>query len=228
MKTDLYSNVMNRPPGIVRLDGNVHLPSYPDGSRPVHEGQRAAMPAVFLDRDGVIVEEVGYVTHSDQLRILPGVPEAVSRLQQQYLIIVITNQAAVGLGLISEAGLLEVHEEMAGRLYSQGAFLDGICYCPHRPGAPLPAYNLRCGCRKPQPGMLLAASARWEVDMSRSFMVGDRLVDVDAARAAGVRGILVGSGTVAPHPGALAARDLAEAATTILSTSNETSKKGAL
>ncbi len=227
MNASPSSNVVNRLPGMVRLDGNVHLPSYPDGGRPAYEDQRAVMPAVFLDRDGVIVEDVGYVTHPGQLRVLPGVPEAVSRLQQRYLIIVITNQAAVGLGLITEAGLLEVHEEMAGRLYSRGAFLDGICYCPHRPGAPLPTYDAHCGCRKPQPGMLLSARDRWNVDMPESFMVGDRVTDVDAARAVGVRGILVGGCAMDAHPGTLAARDLAEAADIILSTSNPTSEKGA-
>ena len=136
--------------GMVRLDGNIHLPSYPGGGRPARPVPGPSRPAVFLDRDGVIVEEVGNVTRPDQLRVLPGVPEAVARLQERYLVIVATNQAAVGMGLITEDGLLEVHREMAGRLYSRGAFLDGICYCPHRPGASLPAYDVQCGCRKPQ------------------------------------------------------------------------------
>ena len=211
---------------IVRLDGNIHIPSYPDGSQPVRPGPEAASPAVFLDRDGVIVEEVGNVTHPGQLRVLPGVPEAVARLQRRYLVIVVTNQAGVGMGLITEAGLLEVHREMAARLYSQGAFLDGICYCPHRPGGPLPAYDMQCGCRKPQPGMLTAAAARWGVDMSGSFMVGDRQVDMDAARAAGVRGIRVGGAPGARYRGALAAPDLAGAADIILSTASATPGKG--
>ncbi len=212
--------------GMVRLEGNIHLPSYPDGGRPVRPGPGPSRPAVFLDRDGVIVEEVGNVTHPDQLRVLPGVPEAVARLQERYLVIVATNQAAVGMGLITEDGLLEVHREMAGRLYSRGAFLDGICYCPHRPGAALPAYDVQCGCRKPQPGMLVTAGARWGVDMSRSFMVGDRQGDMDAARAAGVRGIRVGGGAARQHRGALSAPDLPAAAEIILSTTGAAPEKG--
>ncbi|MCE2404162.1 MAG: HAD family hydrolase [Dehalococcoidia bacterium] len=218
---------MKRLSGMVRLEGNIHIPSYPDDSRPARPGPGSASPAVFLDRDGVIVEEVGNVTHPGQLCVLPHVPEAVARLQERYLVIVATNQAAVGMGLITEAGLLEVHREMAGRLYSRGAFLDGICYCPHRPGAALAAYDVQCGCRKPQPGMLVTAAARWGVDMSRSFMVGDRQGDMDAARAAGVRGIRVGASPAKQHRGVLSAPDLAGAADIILSTTGGMPEKGA-
>jgi D-glycero-D-manno-heptose 1,7-bisphosphate phosphatase len=152
--------------------------------------------AAFLDRDGVLVSDSGVVTDAGQFVLLEGVPEALWRLKRAgYLLLVVTNQAVVARGLISEKGLLRLHDALQDLLVTQGApKLDAIYACPHHPNANLPEYRLECQCRKPRPGLLLQAAQENNVDLRQSFMIGDRLSDIAAGQRAGCRTILVQTG----------------------------------
>ncbi len=151
--------------------------------------------AVFLDRDGVIVREVDKLHRLDQLRILPGAAKAIREINRLgYLAIVITNQAVVARGWITEAGVDEIHAVMIKRLSRQDAKIDAVYYCPHHPNADLKKYRLVCRCRKPNPGMILTALKKFNIDRRRSFMVGDKTGDILAGRRAGLKTILVATG----------------------------------
>jgi histidinol-phosphate phosphatase family protein len=180
-------------------------------------------PAVFLDRDGTLIEHVHYLTRPDQVRLLPGSAAAVARLRAAgYACVVVTNQSAVGRGLMTEDDLRAVHAEMVRQLEAAGATLDGIYHCAVVPVLSDRSY-VEHPDRKPGPGMLLRAAADLHLDISASWMVGDMLSDLVAGRNAGCRGSLwVRSGLPSPDSGAalaeyLAAEDLAVAANLILS-----------
>ncbi len=156
---------------------------------------RDLRPAVFLDRDGVLVDELDFLTDPDALRLYPGVPEAVHELNSRgWVVVVVTNQSAVARGLLDERGLGEIHERLRQRLAQGGAHLDAIFYCPHHPEAGQGAYRCACDCRKPAPGLLTRAARLLGLDLSRSWIVGDSARDLEAGVAAGVRGILVATG----------------------------------
>jgi D-glycero-D-manno-heptose 1,7-bisphosphate phosphatase len=175
----------------------------------------AGRPAVFLDRDGTIIEDADYLTDPEQIRILPGVLSALKRLRDSgYLLIVVTNQSAIARGWLTEDGLKEVHSELDRRLHAGGAHVDAYYCCPHLPEGTVPRYAVACDCRKPKPGLLNRAAQEWDVDMGSSFMVGDSVRDAEAGRHAGCRSILVGS---APESAEWpSAPGLAEAADLIL------------
>jgi D-glycero-D-manno-heptose 1,7-bisphosphate phosphatase len=155
-------------------------------------GQRRA---VFLDRDGTVAEEVGYVNHASRIRLLPGSAEAVRRLRDAgFLAVIVTNQAGVARDYFEEFVVQQANRRLEELLQQEGAALDGIYYCPHHPREGAPPYRQDCQCRKPRPGMLRQASEDLGIDLSRSYMVGDGLVDVGAARAAGVVPVLVLTG----------------------------------
>lgn len=171
--------------------------------------------AVFLDRDGTLIEDVDYLTDAAQLHLLPGVPRALCRLKQAgFRLLVVTNQSAVARGMLSEEKLELIHAELNGRLAARGAALDAFYYCPHLPQGAVARYARACDCRKPAPGLILRAAAQWHVDTGASFAVGDSERDVAAGRSAGCRTILIGAGR-SPLAGAHAA-DLAAAADLIL------------
>lgn len=152
-------------------------------------------PAAFLDRDGTLIEEVDYLTRVEQLRVLPGVADALARLGRAgYQRVLVSNQSGVARGLLDEQRLGEIHAELLRRLREQGADLELVLYCPHLPGAPLAAYDRVCECRKPAPGLLLEAARRLPIDLARSIAFGDSLRDVEAAERAGSRGVLVRTG----------------------------------
>ncbi|HMD40737.1 MAG TPA: HAD family hydrolase [Candidatus Acidoferrum sp.] len=145
-------------------------------------------PAVFLDRDGTISEEVGYLNHVSRFRILPRVADSIRRLNEAGLpVIVVTNQSGVGRGYFPETLVHTVHELMTQQLEAAGARLGAIYYCPHTLGD-------GCDCRKPKTGMLEQAAREHALDLHRSFVVGDRHADIELARLAGARGILVRTG----------------------------------
>lgn len=151
--------------------------------------------AVFLDRDGTINEEVDFVRTPDQLVLIPGAAAAIRRLNHAGLLTcVISNQSGVGRGLYTEDDLSLIHARLAEELKKEEAMLDRIYYCPHHPTEGIPPYNIACACRKPSTGMLLAAQRDYDVDFSRSSVVGDRSVDVLAGRAVGARTVLVLTG----------------------------------
>jgi len=155
----------------------------------------ASFQAVFLDRDGVINEEDGIIRYVEQLRLLPGVGEAIARLNQASLpVIVITNQPVVARGWCSEAELGTIHDHLRDLLRPFGATLDAIYYCPHHENANDPAYRVVCDCRKPRPGLLKLAAKEFHLDLARCVLIGDRTVDLQAARAAGASAWLVRTG----------------------------------
>lgn len=143
--------------------------------------------ALFLDRDGVINRERGEHTwRPEDFEVLPGVAEALNAVRAKgLLVVVVTNQSGIGLGLYGHGDVERLHAYLQGRLARQGARLDAVYYCPHHPS------QGRCLCRKPGSLLLERALARFHIDPARSLMVGDRPRDVEAAGAAGVRGVLV-------------------------------------
>ena len=157
---------------------------------------------VFLDRDGVIVEDRGLLVQVDDFRLLPGVPEALRRLHETgFALVVVSNQAVVARGLLTETEVMELNSALEDLLLAEGAApLDGFYFCPHHPAAYLPAYRIECPCRKPRPGLLLRASQELGLDLGASFMVGDRPSDLQAGRRAGCRSIWVQSGRHADPP----------------------------
>jgi D-glycero-D-manno-heptose 1,7-bisphosphate phosphatase len=152
--------------------------------------------AAFLDRDGVLIADTDLITKPQDIRVLAGVPEALLRLHAAgYRLVVISNQAVVARGLLSEEEVAELQAEVGRRLLEAGApVLDGFFFCPHHPNATLMAYRVACDCRKPRPGLLLRASRELDIDLAGSFMIGDRLTDVIAGERAGCKTILVETG----------------------------------
>lgn len=145
--------------------------------------------AVFLDRDGTVNEEVGYLGHPDGLRLLPGVTAALAALQAAgWQLVIVSNQSGVGRGLFPLDAVAAVDARLRALLAAAGVRLTASYYCPHAPWE-------SCDCRKPAPGLLLRAAADLGIDLSRSYMVGDQPRDVAAGRAAGCRTILLGDGT---------------------------------
>jgi D-glycero-D-manno-heptose 1,7-bisphosphate phosphatase len=154
-----------------------------------------ARPAVFIDRDGTISEEVGYVNHVSRYRVFPFAAEAVRALNEAgWLAVLVTNQAGVARGYFREEMVGAVHGLLASELERGGARLDAVYYCPHHPTVGEPPYRLDCDCRKPRPGLIRRAAADLGVDLARSWMVGDRYSDTELARNAGVRAALVLTG----------------------------------
>ncbi|MDI6726916.1 MAG: D-glycero-beta-D-manno-heptose 1,7-bisphosphate 7-phosphatase [Smithellaceae bacterium] len=152
-------------------------------------------PAVFLDRDGTINEEVGYLDRLDKLKLLPNVPEAVRLINEMgFKAIVVTNQSGVARGLYEESLVDEVHRQIGDALKETGAVIDGFYYCPHHPEEGRLPYRKVCSCRKPEAGMLFQAAREFNVDLGKSYMIGDTARDMEAAAAAGVKGILVKTG----------------------------------
>jgi D-glycero-D-manno-heptose 1,7-bisphosphate phosphatase len=151
--------------------------------------------AIFLDRDGTVSEEVGYVNHISRLRLLPRTAEAIRKINEsQFLAVLVTNQAGVARGYFKEELVRRVHARLKEMLAEGRARLDGIYYCPHHPTAGEPPYRRDCNCRKPKPGMIEAAREDLAIDLSRSFMVGDKYSDIVFAHSVGIKGVLVKTG----------------------------------
>lgn len=151
--------------------------------------------AIFLDRDGTINEEVGYLDSLDKLVIFPSAFEAIRLINQSgRKVIVVTNQAGIARGLFGEDLVETIHAALREALRRKSAFIDAFYYCPHHPTEGLPPYRQSCDCRKPAPGLFLRASREWNLDLSASWMIGDRYNDMEAAHRAGARGILVKTG----------------------------------
>lgn len=155
--------------------------------------------AVFLDRDGTINQYVGFLRDIDDFALLPGVAEAIKEINTSgYLAIVVTNQPVIARGEVSLEELEAIHNKMETLLGQEGAYLDAVYFCPHHPhkgyAGERPEYKVDCACRKPKPGMLLQAAADFNIDLSQSWMIGDRENDVQAGKAAGCKTALIGSG----------------------------------
>ena len=151
--------------------------------------------AVFLDRDGVVIEEVNYLSEVEQVRLIPGAAEAIANLNLAGLpVVVVTNQAGVARGYFPEYRVGEIHSYLDELLAECGAWVDRYYYCPHHPEAAVAQYRMKCDCRKPMPGMLHRAATEMGIDLAGSILVGDKASDLAAAGAAGCRSILVRTG----------------------------------
>ncbi|MEO5326949.1 MAG: D-glycero-beta-D-manno-heptose 1,7-bisphosphate 7-phosphatase [Magnetococcus sp. THC-1_WYH] len=169
-------------------------------------------PALFLDRDGVINKEVNYLYKIEDFIFIPHLFDTCRLFQDAgYALIVVTNQSGIARGYYTEDDFHHLNRWMTARFLEAGIALTDVFYCPHHPNARLPQYRLQCSCRKPQPGMILEASERHQIDLSHSIMVGDKLSDIQAARQAGVGHlVLVHSGYDITDKDALEAHHVAE------------------
>ena len=176
-------------------------------------------PAVFLDRDGTVIDEVGHLGEPERVVILPGVPAALARLADAgYALVMITNQAGVARGYFTEVEVEAVNARTGELLQAEGVRLDRWYHCPHHPD-----FTGACDCRKPLPGMLLRAAEELDLDLSRSWMIGDHPSDAEAGQAAGARSIMVRTGhgmlpgaNHGPPPGVTVVDDLPAAVGLIL------------
>lgn len=151
--------------------------------------------AIFLDKDGTLVEDVPYNVDPDRIALAGGAAEGLRRFARMgYRLLVVSNQPGVALGRFRESALVPVHARLARLLAEEGVVLDGFYYCPHHPQGRVRPYGYTCDCRKPLPGMLLRAAAELGLDLASSWMVGDILDDVEAGRRAGCRTILLDNG----------------------------------
>lgn len=142
--------------------------------------------ACFLDRDGVLIEEVNYIKSPDQVKIIPGVFDALKKLREKgYLCIVISNQSGVARGYFKEGDVAKIQDRIDGFLTEKGLKIDGYYNCPHHPGGTVSEYKKDCDCRKPKPGLILKAAKEHSIDLSKSFMIGDKFSDIKAAENAG-------------------------------------------
>ncbi len=154
--------------------------------------------AFFLDRDGTINRHVGFLTNIHDFELLEGAAEAVRLINKHgYLAIVVTNQPVIARGDISLEELQEIHNKMETLLGREGAYVDDIFYCPHHPDRGFPGerlqYKIECGCRKPNPGLILEAAEKYNIDLSQSIMVGDGINDVEAGKRAGCKTAFIGT-----------------------------------
>lgn len=152
-------------------------------------------PAVFMDRDGTINEQMGYINHLSRFHILPGVPEAIKLLNDNdYLVIIVTNQSGVARGYYPFSLIEEIHTYMRESLKKEGAKIDAVFFCPHYPRGKVEEYARECDCRKPKTGMIRKARESFDIDMSRSYMIGDHFTDLEMARNCGLKSIMVKTG----------------------------------
>ena len=177
-------------------------------------------PAVFLDRDGTINEEMGYINDLSRLRLLPGVADALKRLKEHgFLLIVVTNQSGPARGYFPESLVYETNELLQKRLKKKGVSIDDFFICFHHP-------EDNCPCRKPKPGLIIQALEKYPIELKKSYLIGDKIIDIETAKNAGIKGILVLTGYgrgelkyVAPKKGItpdFVAKDLREAAEFII------------
>jgi D-glycero-D-manno-heptose 1,7-bisphosphate phosphatase len=152
-------------------------------------------PAVFLDRDGTINEQMGYINHICRFQLLPGAAQAIKKLNDAHIpVVVVSNQSGLARGYFPEELLVAVHEKMHKLLAEEGAMVDAIYYCPHHPEAKEDRFRKACDCRKPKPGLILQASKEMGLDPEQSFVVGDRWSDIKTAVNCGATSILVRTG----------------------------------
>ena len=152
-------------------------------------------PAVFLDRDGTINIESGYIRNLDDFKLMPGAAFAIKQLNAlDILAIVVTNQSGPARGFYEESWVHQLHARMNELLAAEDAHVDAIYYCPHLPEGVVPEYTLACGCRKPATGLIEQAMERYSVDLAKSYVVGDKATDVELAQNVGCRSVLLRSG----------------------------------
>jgi D-glycero-D-manno-heptose 1,7-bisphosphate phosphatase len=162
---------------------------------------KTLLPTVFLDRDGTVNIDRGYVYRPEDFEFIPGAEKAIARLNRRgFLVIVVSNQSGVARGYYTEENINDLQRYIDERLIEVGAHIDAYYYCPHYVQKNGLRSRFACDCRKPQIGLYHRAIKEWSVDKSRSWMVGDKLDDMQFARSANLRGILVGTGQIVTRP----------------------------
>jgi D-glycero-D-manno-heptose 1,7-bisphosphate phosphatase len=162
-------------------------------------------PAIFLDRDGTMIEDAGYLTRAEDIAFFPWTVDTVRALNRAgFIIVVVTNQSAIARGLLTEAGLAQIHDRLDEMLHAGGASVAAYYYCPHHPDGPVAAYATECDCRKPACGLVDRAVRDLDLDRARSVVVGDKWVDVGLARGVSAAAVMVRTGygaaeEAAPH-----------------------------
>lgn len=152
-------------------------------------------PAVFMDRDGTINEQMGYINHISRFVMLEGVADAIRLLNTHgFLSIVVSNQSGVARGYFPMELVHKTNRYMEERLAAEHALIDAIYFCPHYPKGTIARYSIDCNCRKPRPGLVEKACRRFDIDMKNSFVIGDRSTDMELAYRCGLKGILVKTG----------------------------------
>lgn len=165
------------------------------GSKPKSRIRKPQARAIFMDRDGTLNQDLGYISMPDLMILYPWAAEAVRLINESdFKAIVVTNQSGIARGLYSEGVLREIHWRMIHELAREGARIDAVYYCPHHPGAASARYGIACACRKPRDGMLQAAVREHNIDLSRSFVIGDKASDIVLAQSVGAGGSLVLTG----------------------------------
>jgi len=161
----------------------------------VNEKSAKRKRAVFLDRDGTVNVEKEYLHRTEEFEFIGGAPDAIRLLKNAgFLVIIVTNQSGIGRGFYDEAAVHRLHRYMDEELARCGAAVDAYYLCPHHPLHGIGEYRRKCGCRKPLPGMLLEAADDFSIDLSASYIIGDKMADVEAGIAAGCRPLLVRTG----------------------------------
>jgi len=151
--------------------------------------------AVFLDRDGVINEEVGYLDNLDKLKVIPCAYEAIKLINDSGMkAVVVSNQSGVAREMITEEFVKKTNDYLQNILRKQGVYIDSFYYCPHHPTEGKEPYRQICDCRKPAPGMFLTAARDLNISLELSYMIGDRFLDMEAAKKVGIKGVLVRTG----------------------------------
>lgn len=144
--------------------------------------------AVFFDRDGTIIEERRYLKEVSQVLLLPGAAEAIQSLSMKgYVVIMVSNQSGIARGMFSESRVQKVNQRVQELLRQKGACFDAMYYCPHHPNGSVPGYAFECGCRKPAPGMGRRAAAEYGIDLTSSYMVGDKTEDIMFGQNCGMK-----------------------------------------
>jgi D-glycero-D-manno-heptose 1,7-bisphosphate phosphatase len=182
--------------------------------------------AVFLDRDGTLIRDVGYLQRAAQIEILPKVAPALCQLRNHgFRLVVVTNQSAVGRGWMTERDLAQVHASLVAQLAEHGARLDAIYYCPHHPVEGVGRYRTSCRCRKPDVGMIERAAAELGVNPAASYVIGDQKRDMELAERVGATALLIGADEkLVEAGGAIPVADLWEAAQWIVNRSERAAK----
>jgi histidinol-phosphate phosphatase family protein len=151
--------------------------------------------ALFVDKDGTIIEDLPYNVDPAKIRFMPGVPEGLRLVHAAgYRIIVVTNQSGIARGYFTEEELAAASRRIAGMMAEAGVPLAGFYFCPHLPGGVIPGYDIACSCRKPQPGLIVRAAREHAIDVTRSWIAGDILNDVEAGHRAGCRAVMIDTG----------------------------------
>jgi D-glycero-D-manno-heptose 1,7-bisphosphate phosphatase len=155
----------------------------------------SARPAAFLDRDGTLIHDVGYLSRLEDVQWFPWAIDAIRLLNRAgFLVCITTNQGGIGLGFYEADLVRRVHASMCADVEASGGTIDGLFFCPHHPQAVVEGLRIDCDCRKPKAGMIQQAQAAFDIDLARSFVVGDKMADIGLATNAGARGILVKTG----------------------------------